>query len=253
MEEATLREAGQGLTGPAKEAAMLAVVSTPIPIFNCPTRRAALAYPLALERHANLANNLTSCLGDQCLIARSDYQANSGNGNAIDPDGPGSYAEAATRDWEAEDGPGRDTFREQFGITYERSAIRIPQITDGTSKTAMVGEKYRSSSNYINGLDSADDQNIFVGHDRDMNGYTYLFNPNPFFPYYTYMDRTPFNAAPLQDRHGYELLYHFGSAHPTGIHMAMCDASVQTINYDISPEVFAAMGGREDGATPLAQ
>ena len=170
MEESAIHDAGEGITVPAsRQAAMKAAVSTPIPIFNCPSRRQALAYPLV--RNGNLANNLTACVEGSCVVARSDYQANSGNTNAEEPNFPDTEAQAATWDWRYFP-PGANI--PQTGITYQHREIRLAQITDGTSKTAMVGEKYRNPDRYLDGNDPADDQNIFVAHDRDVNGYTYL-------------------------------------------------------------------------------
>ena len=246
MEEAPIREAGAGVTNPAaKEAAMLAAVGTPIPIFNCPTRRAALAYPLV--RNGNLANNIPSCVAGNCVVARSDYQANSGNCNTDDPSGPDSVAQAATFKWFAEP---PEPYRLQTGITFQRSQIKIAQITDGASKTAMVGEKYRNPDYYIDGNDDADDQNMFCGHDRDMNGYTYKQNVIKASAGLVYFDHKQFELAPLQDRPGLSWDYQFGSAHPAGFHMAMCDGSIQSINYDVERRVFALMGGRNDGLIP---
>lgn len=163
MEESAIRDAGRGITNTAaKEAAMKAAVGTPIPIFNCPTRRPAIAFPLA--RNGFLAYNLQSCTEGSCAVARSDYQINSGNCNAGDTAGPDNYAGAATYAW----------VTKQNGISFQHSKIKLNKITDGTSQTAMVGEKYKNPDHYLDGLDSYDDQSLFVGHDQDMNGYTYL-------------------------------------------------------------------------------
>jgi prepilin-type N-terminal cleavage/methylation domain-containing protein/prepilin-type processing-associated H-X9-DG protein len=247
MEESAIHDAGKGITVPAnKQTAMLAAVSTPIPIFNCPSRRAALAYPLV--RNGNLANNLTVCVERSCVVARTDYQVNSGNINDGEPDGgPGNEAGAATYDWTYFP-PGSNI--RQSGISFQHSEIRLAQVTDGTSKTAMVGEKYRNPDFYIDGNDDADDQNIFVAHDRDVNGYTYFGNTNPTNPDFKYIDNIRLNASPMQDRPALSSDYHFGSAHTAGINMAFCDGSIQTIDYGISPYVFALMGGRNDELPP---
>ena len=42
-------------------------------------------------------------------------------------------------------------------------------------------------------------------------------------------------APPIRDQPGLELWYNFGSAHPGVFQMAMCDASVRSISFDISP------------------
>ena len=39
----------------------------------------------------------------------------------------------------------------------------------------------------------------------------------------------------------------FGSAHSTGLNMAMCDGSVSMASYAIEPEVFRRLGNRQDG------
>ena len=62
-------------------------------------------------------------------------------------------------------------------MTYQRSQVRLAQITDGTSKTALIGEKYMSPKDYETGKSDLDDQNIFVGHDVDNLRYTGKHNP----------------------------------------------------------------------------
>jgi prepilin-type processing-associated H-X9-DG protein len=39
----------------------------------------------------------------------------------------------------------------------------------------------------------------------------------------------------------------FGSAHPGSMHLAMCDGSVQAIDYDIEQKVWGTYGSRDDG------
>jgi prepilin-type N-terminal cleavage/methylation domain-containing protein len=249
LEESQIREAGQGKDPATKEAAMLAAVGTPIPIFNCPTRRAALAYPMV--RNGNLANNIPSCVEGSCVVARSDYQANSGACNNDDPGGPGSIADAENHDWFTIHQPEKgasELWRLQNGITYERSQVRLAQITDGTSKTYMVGEKYRNPDYYVDGNDDSDDQNIFCGHDRDVNGYTSRISVAKGRKF-NFVELPAIAYLPLQDRPRLSYDYHFGSAHPSGIHMALCDGSVQSINYDVDYKIFVLMGARDDGLT----
>ena len=54
-------------------------------------------------------------------------------------------------------------------------------------------------------------------------------------------------APPTQDQPGLELWYSFGSAHPGVFQMAMCDASVHSISFDISPALHELLGNRRDG------
>jgi len=243
LEEGTLRDAGRGVSNrTARQAARLAAHATPIPVFNCPTRRPAIAFPMV--RNDFLAYNLTECVSGNCVVTRSDYQVNSGNCNLFDSSFPESEAQAATFDWPHEP-PGANV--PQTGISYQRSKIRVSQITDGTSQTAMVGEKNRNPDHYLTGEASNDDQSIFAGHDRDVNGYTNKSSKARLgIPF---IDQPHNEFVPAQDRPGWEGdRYRFGSAHAAGIHMAFCDASVQTISYDVDRVVFALMGGREDNA-----
>jgi hypothetical protein len=248
MEENSIRNAGKGVANAAaKEQAMLAAVGTPIPAFICPTRRPAVAYPLA-ARNGFLANNLKSCVDLRCMVARTDYHINSGNVNPQEPPGDSiaSAAQAARYDWVYEK-PG--AYTRQSGISYQHSEIKLSQIVDGTSKTIAMGEKYLNVDNYLTGADEKDDQNIFVGHDRDVNGYTYFrTEPGTATARVTYQDNAAWNAPPVQDRPGWNggSVFRYGSAHPAGIHVVFCDASVQSVAYDINPRIFWAMGGRDD-------
>lgn len=243
IEEGAVRDLALGATNNAERDRLLAAAAaTPLPVFNCPTRRTAVAYPLV--RNGNLANNVTSCVQDQCVVARTDYQANSGNAAASEPEGPTSYAEA--EEWTANN---EWTYREnggtpQNGVTHQRSQIRVAQVVDGVSKTAMIGEKYLNPDRYTDGHDGADDQNIFLGHDRDVNGYFYRAHvatvPVPIF------DNTRVTLNPKQDQPGVGSDYGFGSAHPTGLNMAFCDGSIRSIAYDIETFVWVKMGSRDE-------
>ena len=83
LEESNVRDLGQGMgysadhvPETAKQEQMLLGVQSPIPAFNCPSRRGATVFPMV--RNNWLGFNLTSCRAGQCDVARSDYQANSG-------------------------------------------------------------------------------------------------------------------------------------------------------------------------------
>jgi prepilin-type N-terminal cleavage/methylation domain-containing protein len=255
MELQNVRSIGKGFAadGGARGAAVeradqLPVVGTPLPGFICPTRRSALAYPMT--RNAYLANNLRACRVPTCTLARSDYASNTGNrlvGGGSEDTGPDSFNTAASPTYMWTFSEGGNNLR--TGVSYQRSEIRIAQINDGTSNTAMVAEKYLNPFNYATGDDLADDQNIFVGMDRDMNRYfgdtvlaTGLRNTTNFRFF-----------LPRQDREGDEgqsgQYGIFGSAHFGGIQLALCDASVRTVSYDIDPVAYWLYGGRDDGDT----
>ena len=236
MEYSDVRNLGAGLPDGQKADAMIIAVGTPIPLFNCPTRRDARAYPLV--RNGNLANNLTECaVGGNCPLARSDYQANSGNLAAGETGGPGG-----DRSFNYLDQNPKPYNQRANGVTQHLSEVRIGQLEDGTSKTVCVGEKYLNADQYTDGNSPADDQNIFLGIDRDVNGYfatstVSSTNPRPVSEY-----------LPRRDKHGLGLNWTFGSAHETGFNIVHCDGSGTHLPYSTDFRVLWAMGGRDDGA-----
>jgi prepilin-type N-terminal cleavage/methylation domain-containing protein/prepilin-type processing-associated H-X9-DG protein len=228
---------------------LLPLVTTPIPLFNCPTRREAITYPLDTRNDGYLAYNLRACKVPSCNLARSDYAANSGNlvrdsGDAGEEAGPGNYAQAATWDWLFDqNGTAKHVLN---GISYQRSEIKLAQITDGTSNTAMVGERFINPDAYFTGKDPADDQNIFAAHDRDLNRYTAVGRENGGVPIVPIP--VTYRRLPLQDRPGFQDTNgrYFGSAHAVGLNMVFCDGSVRFIVYEIDPETWRLFGGRDD-------
>jgi prepilin-type N-terminal cleavage/methylation domain-containing protein/prepilin-type processing-associated H-X9-DG protein len=247
LELQNLRNIGKGGNSTGPRADLLPLVNTPVPVFYCPSRSRAVAYPLV--RNGDLGINLTACAAPNCVVARADYAANSGNinpGNTGEESGPGSYAAAATFDYYYDSsGTQRNPLN---GITYQRSEVKLAQITDGTSNTVMVGERYINIDAYFNGQDPADDQNTYVAHDRDMNRYTAI---SPAAAAGSDVARIPVVAAqirpPLADRPGFESDGRsFGGPHAAGINMVFCDGSVQFISFDVDTEAWRLLGGRSD-------
>jgi hypothetical protein len=208
------------------------LVSTPVPAFNCPSRRPATTYRVDIAE-GHLAVNAPDCSHSSgCYVARGDYRANSGNRDAGDQEGPSSYASSASSFlWLFSE-------NKQNGVSFQRSSVRIAEIIDGTSRTALVGEKYLDPNHYEDGIDKADNQCIFSGHDSDNNGYTADGNNNG-----NTVMRPRQDAADVRNPH------YFGSAHAIGFHMAYCDGSVHSIRYDVDDQVWIWLGGRDDEQT----
>jgi hypothetical protein len=176
-----------------------------------------------------LARNLPSCTFDAgCLVTRGDYRVNSGNTLPEDEPGP-PFPGNMPYTW-------RFSKRAQNGVSFQRSRIRMGDILDGASKTALLGEKFLNPDRYDTGTDNADDQCVFAGHDNDNNGYTASV---------TSAATTIFR--PLQDVASNEKYqFYFGSPHVEGLHMAFCDASVRLVEYDVDDRVWINFGGRDD-------
>jgi len=239
IEEPAIRDLVKGIDPSNRvemEKRMLQIVQTPIPLFNCPSRRTSTLYRFENTVVPYLAENLTTCRTGQCAVARSDYAGNAGNLSVAGESGPADAAAAANfTNW---------ITKTQNGATYQRSRVRLAQITDGTSKTALIGEKYMSPMDYDSGKNNLDDQNIFVGHDADNLRYTgrrttagvgEVFPPN----------QDSDTILSVLERPS------FGSAHAGTLNMALCDGSVQTIAYDIEPVVFFRYGGIGDDSDPF--
>ena len=210
----------------ARERISLTLVTTPVPDFNCPSKRRLGLWPMD-TRHPLLAHNAPDCnRAFDCRVARGDYRANSGSIGPRDDQGPPLSPNAASSF--------SLTSRGQNGVTFQRSTVAISAITDGTAHTAMVGEKYLDPDDYESGADSADDQCLFTGHDRDNNGYT--------------ADGSTI-YRPRQDAPSHlKYYFHFGSAHPAGFHLAFCDGSVRFLEYEVDGQVWRKLGGRNDEA-----
>ena len=103
----------------------------------------------------------------------------------------------------------------------------MASITDGASNTIFCGEKYMGPDWYSNGMDPADNENMYVGFDNDTHRST--------------------SSPPLRDTPGYGNMYLYGSPHYGGAHFALCDGSVRRISYGVNPQTFRNLGSRNDG------
>jgi prepilin-type processing-associated H-X9-DG protein len=97
----------------------------------------------------------------------------------------------------------------------------------------MIGEKYVNTDCYLDGSWVGDDQGPFVADDYDNARSTGTESGD--------------YLAPMQDTPGFDGWYRFGSAHSDGFNMALCDASVRTISYDITESVHRRLSNRKDG------
>jgi prepilin-type N-terminal cleavage/methylation domain-containing protein/prepilin-type processing-associated H-X9-DG protein len=106
----------------------------------------------------------------------------------------------------------------------------MAKITDGTSKTFLVGEKYVRSDLYSGGVSWSDDKGWSDGWDLDVMRSTC-------FPPLQDSDPIGFSIRPnnsTSDIFGdHADIYFFGSAHTGGFNAVFADGSVHTLGYDI--------------------
>ncbi len=217
LELSDVRSIGRGETDTEKLHSRQKLVRTPLAAFNCPTRR-----PLMLFEHdripSNEKNNMIAC--DK--LARGDYAINAGSQPVSQIySGPATLAEGADGNY-----PWPST-SDCTGISYQRSQVRSSLVTDGTSKTYLLGERNIDPQSYYNGQDGGDNSNLYTGYENDNHRCT--FNP------------------PAPDTRGLILADIFGSPHSVVCNFAFCDGSVRSISYSIDPQLHRDLGNRSDG------
>ena len=245
IEQQALHDMGMGMgvadtgsTSP-KMAANLQRMSVPLSTLYCPTRRPTIAYPWNNTTGDAAGRMPVANAGMPTAVGRTDYAANGGDVYSDDGGGPASIAVY-------DNPPGqmtaaaRTTFNTiaatNTGIVSCGSRIKMADITDGTSNTYLVGEKYLDPDYYLNGLDGGDNEDALMGDNADIARWTaYSSGPPPQY------------LAPFQDRPGTATYFYFGSAHANGFQMAFCDGSAKMIGYTIDPETHRRLGNRKDG------
>ncbi len=115
-------------------------------------------------------------------------------------------------------------------------------ITDGTSCTVVIGEKFLRSTNYFSG-DWFDDCGWVDGWDPD----TVKSTAFPLLPDLTNTNGTSWFDPQIN---GWcETGYCFGSVHPGGANFCFADGSVRLLSFTIDRHVFDCLGNRCDQAT----
>jgi prepilin-type N-terminal cleavage/methylation domain-containing protein len=146
----------------------------------------------------------------------------------------------------------------EAGRAWSRdNPIRIAQITDGTSNTLLLGEKWLRPSRYLIG-DWMDDHNFSSSRDPDIlrigdrspipdtnnNPGTGLFVPDNQNNVCCEWNRDPPNRSPSMRVGTY-----FGGAHPGGMSALMADGSCRTINWQVTQPVFSSVANKGDGGS----
>ena len=130
------------------------------------------------------------------------------------------------------------------GVSTERSEVTVAQITDGTSKTMLIGEKYMNPLQYETGDGCADNNSLFQGNDWDTNRWTTVYIPRR----HVFDVRRSEVRRPMQDTPGFEnCTERFGSVHTAGFFATYCDGSVQLVAFDIDLLAYGTIGKRDDG------
>jgi hypothetical protein len=215
VEHANIYDYGRDLAAADRLRAVAQQNQVVVQFFFCPTRRLPRTRP-------NTFNPYNSA--PLSIIVRSDYSANSGDfGNALmsPPEGPPPNM-VDRFNWD-------NAQRGLTGVCYVKSEIDAAKITDGLSKTLLVGEENLNPQHYESGVPLNDNQGAYTGFNYDNNRVA-----NRQFP-------------PGPDTVGQDRLAAFGSAHFSGWHAAYCDGSVNFLSYDLDVIAASRLANRADG------
>jgi prepilin-type N-terminal cleavage/methylation domain-containing protein len=222
-----------------------------VSLFICPSRRGAIAYPFT---HGT---NFFNATPKPPVVGRNDYAANAGSlkfdgwpssgptpaAGAIQMPNPALY-KAYELAYELT--VGATTKPAGNGVVHAFSEVKLSHITDGTSKTTFAGDKYIRSDNYDvgnNELNDGNDQGWNQGWDIDNVRFAHV---SPVPDTYRWVAANG-QEIPDGNEAGKERYKVFGAAHPTGVLFVMVDGSVHSLAFDVDPDTFASLAGRNDG------
>jgi prepilin-type N-terminal cleavage/methylation domain-containing protein/prepilin-type processing-associated H-X9-DG protein len=241
MEMKQIHELGKGATinpdaDAIKKSKIRVRLETPVPAFNCPSRRTPNAYPYVRTTDLPVNANRPDTMG------RTDYAGNGGNfpeNPHCCSKGPESYSASYSFPWSTQ--PGYDG----RGAAIYYKPLKENEFVDGLSNTYLIGERYCNPDHYRTGLTSGDDQGWDQGYDYDTFRWASRERPCDSNNNFVVNDAAR-EFQPLRDRNGYDNYYAFGSAHPAAFNIAFCDGSVHGISYDISLLMHYRFGWRND-------
>ncbi|MBE6427130.1 MAG: DUF1559 domain-containing protein [Planctomycetaceae bacterium] len=226
---------------------MLTMLTTPVSVFHCPSRRTVKTYPTKDRPQTNYKLNPSNPSN------KTDYA-----GNAGDVTGCSVYSERVPvhttpnvqtlQGW-VKNNNWPNYHSSNSGVLFYLSKVKMGEIRDGTTNTFLLGEKWVGSDFYETcDKTVGDDYSPFTGGDRDClrSTRTGKFNGSSFSAYsggecdIVMQDRSGINDSGTYG-------YRFGSCHAGACGMTMCDASAQRVSYSVDPEVYYCKGSRNDG------
>jgi prepilin-type N-terminal cleavage/methylation domain-containing protein/prepilin-type processing-associated H-X9-DG protein len=217
----------EGTGGSTPEEKIRVTITQVIPTHYCPSRRGADGWPTGNAHMTTYKNDGPHDMLD-VEIGMTDYAAccNPNNWSGL-LNLPQFNASADIR----QAGFSRHGFqgfgallRTQFYSTtaVDKKTIGFQGLRDGSSNTLLIAEKRANMSDWTGDWN---DDGYFSGWDRDT------------------VNRADLPPLPDADGTGRR----FGSAHPSGLNVGMCDGSVQFVPYTVDQIVWGRICHRDDG------
>ncbi|HYO25446.1 MAG TPA: DUF1559 domain-containing protein [Lacipirellulaceae bacterium] len=237
------------------------VQNTPVALYNCPSRRGPTQYTghygtAYLMDYAGVhpGTAVSGAPGAAKADAERDkdihdrvkavfWMTNAGGHSGGQPPDNGVYDGVIVRSpWRrmtgSPDGCGPNPAAGVFAANVP-DPTKMAQISDGTSNTLVVSEKYinANDTNGYAGGDASDDRGWLDGWDPDTIRTT-MATPYP-----------DSSISPIRDGSpGEDQTYLLGSAHASGFHGTFADGSVRTISYDVGIYILNSLGTRNGEA-----
>lgn len=213
IEQTPLYESVKRKSGVAKQEALTTLLTTPVSLFNCTSRRAKGVYPWQENDIGAFPYNLDDYPAD---AVKTDYAINGGDNDPQLGNIPFTLEQGDNAHFLWND------FSKANGICFLRSEVTTVHVVDGLSNTYCIGEKWvRTSAEQ----DRGDDTSMYCGFDKDNTRWT--------------------NLLPMNDntKEGWD---QFGSAHLGVCLFVFCDGSTKPISYNIASEIHRYLGVRND-------
>jgi prepilin-type N-terminal cleavage/methylation domain-containing protein len=231
------------------------VQSSSVPLYNCPSRRGPtlhdsfwgpsylMDYAGAQPATLGASNSTTMYVAtrdfENCARVERSFWSPNGGGYGI-PQNNGVFDGVIVRS------PWKRDFSVTCGpnpapgafVTGAPDPTKISQITDGTTHTLMIGEKYVYQQHYDgHGNDPSDDRGWLDGWDPDTMRSTMAQPLSDAVWRKLCAADNPANNSSL-----FNQTYLFGSAHAAGFNCVFADGSVHSISYDVPIDVFNSLG-----------
>jgi prepilin-type N-terminal cleavage/methylation domain-containing protein/prepilin-type processing-associated H-X9-DG protein len=227
-----------------------------IPVYTCPSRRGDMVAP------ASTAHPLGWFHSDYAANGGSDLQPSGKGrlGGQSEPNANGPVVlNVAADNYVNNFKPSRNAFLNAnpplpIPVTMQ-NVVTMVSITDGTSNTLLVGEKYLSPKYYQYTPGTTNNYGFQWG---DLNGYTagtgwdqvrYGYWPPMQDNNFMYFDACydPSLSTPRACTGRPNTIDMFGGVHPGGAQVVMCDGSVRTISYSVSQATMQNLANKADG------